>query len=210
MIIVNWNFDFSWFWRHFVGNFMYILNIINCMTCYISFVERNMPNYCMTVDRGIFSNDPIFVLHVQNLKHSWFYSISRHIPKCEFFLEKSAKNFKLHNIVKTYSGIQKMCPTRRWKASTSYFSAQLVLGTIMLHMVPTNTHMLSIQTWIGLKEIILNYLGFGNKCWPKVLLWKCPPLRLLFASIWPQNNICHSQRYFGKEHFTKNHFVQKD
>ena len=44
------------------------------------------------------------------------YSISRHIPKYEFFLEKSAKNFKLHNIVKTHSGIQKMCSTRRWKA----------------------------------------------------------------------------------------------
>ena len=35
---------------------------INIVTCYISFVGRNMPNYCMTVDRGIFSNDPIIVL----------------------------------------------------------------------------------------------------------------------------------------------------
>ena len=61
---------------------------------------------------------------IQNLKHSWFYLISRRIPKCAFFLEKSEKNFKLHNITKTHSGIQKMCPTPRWKAWTSYFSAQ--------------------------------------------------------------------------------------
>ena len=130
--------------------------------------------------------------NVQNLKDSWFYSISKHIPKCEFFLEKSAKNFKLHNIVKTHSGIQKICPTRRWKAKTSYFSVELFSGTIMIPMVPKNTHMLSIQNWIGLKEVILNYLGLGNKCWLKVSLWKCPPLRVLFESIWPQNNICRS------------------
>ena len=32
--------------------------------------------------------------NVQNLKHSWFYSISRHIPKYEFFLEKTRKKLQ--------------------------------------------------------------------------------------------------------------------
>ena len=70
--------------------------------------------------------------------------------------------------------------------------------------------MSSIQNWIGLKEVILNYLGLGNKCWLKVnlILWNCPHFRILFESIWPQNNICHSYRCFGKEHFTKTHFVR--
>ena len=53
--------------------------------------------------------------NAHNLKHWWIYSISRHISKYEFFFEKSAKNFKLYNIVKTHPGMQKMCPTRRWK-----------------------------------------------------------------------------------------------
>ena len=54
--------------------------------------------------------------NAHNLKHWWIYSISRHISKYEFFFEKSAKNFRLHNTVKTHPGIQDMCPTRRWKA----------------------------------------------------------------------------------------------
>ena len=35
------------------------------MTCDILFVGENMRNYCMGVYRGIFSNDPIFVLHMK-------------------------------------------------------------------------------------------------------------------------------------------------
>ena len=66
--------------------------------------------------------------NVQNLKDSWFYSISKHIPKCEFFLEKSAKNFKLHNIVKTHSGIQKMCPTRRWESLDIILFSRIIFG----------------------------------------------------------------------------------
>ena len=70
-----------------------------------------------------------------------------------------------------------------------------------------NPHMLNIQNWIGLKEVILNYLGLDNKCWLKAILWKYLSLRVHFESIWPQNNICHSKKYFGKEHFTKTHLV---
>ena len=81
------------------------------------------------------------------------------------------------------------------------FSWQLLLGTIMLPMVPKNTHnnMLTIQNWIDLKDVILNYLGLGNKCWIEVLLWKYQLFRVLFEIIWPQNNIIncgHHKRYY--------------
>jgi len=47
-------------------------DLYNVMNFDVSFVGVNMPNHCMDGYRGIFSDDPIFVLHISRQ------NVSRH------------------------------------------------------------------------------------------------------------------------------------
>ena len=58
-----------------------------------------------------------------------------------------------------------------------------------------------------MKGVILNFGQLGNKCWPKLLLWKSPLSWVLFESICDQDHICKSYPYFCSFQLTKNHVV---
>ena len=123
------------------------------------------------------------------------------------FRQKSSSKLKMQLTRAWQPNIEKMYATQHLKASTSYFCMTMIWVPLGYHMVPKKLNMLSIYDWLRLKGVILIFWKLGNNCWPKLLLSKSPPYRVLFESIYTQDHICKSYSCFCPFQLTKNYVV---